>query len=139
MLSLAGDAEFVGFEKRPLDRDVDCSLRRAAECGGSFGDRVGITLDQIGHLVEEFVNRDESRAAYIPVRLLDLRMQIDRRGKVSVQQFDGFHPDVFRKRIGGAVHLRSPEVNRHSNSHRLPENLRPGLQDGDMLIVTGAQ
>ena len=53
----------------------------AARC-----DRVRVALDYICDLVEEFMDRDESRPTDIPVRLLDLCVQIDRRGQMPVKQ-----------------------------------------------------
>jgi len=75
----------------------------AARC-----DRVRVALDYICDLVEEFMDRDESRPTDIPVRLLDLGVQIDGRGQMPVQQLGGFETDVLGKRIGRTVHLCPP-------------------------------
>jgi hypothetical protein len=42
------------------------------------------------------------------MRLLDLAVEVDERREMLVEQLDRAVPDVFRQRIPGLVHDRSP-------------------------------
>ena len=66
----ASDPELVPFEKRPLDSHLDRPFGCATESRRTLGDRIRVTLDHICDLVEELMDRDESRPTDIPVRCL---------------------------------------------------------------------
>src|SRR5271166_5263653 len=110
--SLVGHSELVLLEERSLDGDVNRPFGRRAESPRTFCDRIRIVLDRLRNLVEEFMDSDERGPTHIPMRLLDLCMQIDGCGQVPVQQLSGLGTDVLGKRIGRAVHLCSPQSKR---------------------------
>src|SRR6516162_2879041 len=109
-----GRSELILFEEGPLDSDVNRPFGRRAESPRTFGDRIRIVLDRLGDLVEEFMDGDEGRPAHIPMRLLDLCVQIDGRGQMPVQNLGSLETNVLGKRVGRAVHLCSPQLKRHS-------------------------
>src|SRR5208282_1963336 len=110
--SLVGHSELVLLEERSLDGDVNRPFGRRAESPRTFCDRIRIVLDRLRNLVEEFMDSDERGPTHIPMRLLDLCMQIDGCGQVPVQQLSGLGTDVLGKRIGRAVHSCSPQRER---------------------------
>jgi hypothetical protein len=57
-------------------------LRRA------FGDEVRVILDFPGDLVEQLVQADEIRAFDVPVRLLELSLEVERIREALVQEID---------------------------------------------------
>jgi len=87
-----------------LRRRLNRSLGGAAEGARPFGDLVRILFDNIGDLVEQFMDRDEGRAAYVPMRLLDLRVQVDGGGKVAVEQCYRARADLLGQGVGCTVH-----------------------------------
>jgi hypothetical protein len=70
--------------------DLYGALRCPAECGRAFRERVGIVFDSVGHLVEKLVNRDESRAADVPMRRLGLPVQVDAAARCSLSSSTDF-------------------------------------------------
>lgn len=75
--SAAATPRPVWFEERALRGHLDRPLGGAAECAGPFGDLVRVLFDGVGDLIEQFVDCDEGRTADIPMRLLDLGVQVD--------------------------------------------------------------
>ena len=67
----------------------------AAEAGGALGDQVGVAVRLAGDLVEHLMDADEGRSPHVPVRLLQLAVQIDRRSQMPVQKLDGLGANVF--------------------------------------------
>jgi hypothetical protein len=82
-------------------------LRRAAERCRAFRKRIGMVFDRVSHFVKKLVDRDETRTAHVPVRLLHLSMQVYCCGEVLVEQLDGFCTDVREKRIVCMLHVQS--------------------------------
>ena len=95
VLVFVGDAQGIGDEERALGRDLDRAFGDAAEARGALGDQIGIALRLAGDLVEQLVDGDEGGPSHVPVRLLQLAVQIDRRRQVPVQELDRLSADVF--------------------------------------------
>ena len=85
-------------------------MRRATERRRAFGNRVGMFFDCGSHLIKKLVDRDECRATYVPVRLLDLPVEVYRCGEVFVEQFDGFCADVLGKRVVRIMRVKPPKL-----------------------------
>ncbi len=66
---------------------------------GTLSQLVGVDLDGLRHLVEQFVHGDEGRPTHIPMRLFDLTVQIDGGRQTLVQQFDGLLAGGFAQRV----------------------------------------
>jgi hypothetical protein len=87
----------------------DLQLRRGSACSGPcewpLGNlRCDPSFDFHRDPVEQFVDRDESQSAHIPVRLFHLGVQINRRRQVLVQKFDGLRPDVLGQCVVSRLH-----------------------------------
>ncbi len=69
VMLLVSNAESIGHEEGALRRNLNGAVRGAAESVGALGNKVGIVFDIRRDLVEQFVDCDESRSAYVPLRL----------------------------------------------------------------------
>src|SRR6185503_15099648 len=90
----ARDAKRIGYEKRALGRYLDGAICRAPQSAGSLRNKVGIVLHLGRDFVEQLVDCDEAWPTHIPMRLLHLRMQVNRSRKMLVQEFDGLRTNV---------------------------------------------
>jgi len=63
-----------------------CSFSNAAELDRAFGDHVRVLLHVFGDVIEEFVQADEVRAFHVPMRLLELALEIHRVGEALINQ-----------------------------------------------------
>ena len=75
------------------------ALGGAAQAGDALGDLVDLLQHHIGNLVEQLVQGDEIRTLHVPMRLLDLALQIDGVGQAIIE-YDG-------RRCGGSFSDRS--------------------------------
>src|SRR5205823_6820711 len=62
--------------------------REPAESGRPLGDRVDVLEHALGDRVVELVQLDEVAALDVPVRLLELRVEVERVGEARVQELD---------------------------------------------------
>ena len=74
------------LQARLRSRDARGAAGDAAQCGDPLGDIVDRLFEFLGELVEQLVQGDEIRAFDIPVRLLDLGIQIQRVGELPLSR-----------------------------------------------------
>ncbi len=85
----AVDAAIREFlQARGLRRHARGAVRHAGKRGDAFGDVVHGSFEFFGELVEQLVQGDEVFADDVPVRLLDLGLQVQRVGELLVEQGD---------------------------------------------------
>src|SRR5436190_8454842 len=78
----------VLVECRGCGRHSSGAEREPAESGRPLGDRVDVLEHALGDRVVELVQLDEVAALDVPVRLLELRVEIERVGETRVQELD---------------------------------------------------
>src|SRR5204863_2443014 len=79
----------------------------AAEGAGPFGDLVRVFFDDVGDFVEQLVDRDESGTADVPMRLLDLRVQVNSGGEAAIEQSDRSRTNLLWQGVSCTVHRQS--------------------------------
>ena len=94
-----------------------------AERDRALRDVVDVLLQLLAERVEQLVQADELRALHVPVRVLDLQVQVDGAGQPAVEQLTDARADVERQIVASLVH--------GGNSHpitgwRYPAPDRPG-------------
>ena len=99
-----GHPQPVRFEERTLRGSLDRSFGGAAARACPFGHFVREFFHDVGDIVEEFVDGDEGGTADVPMRLLDLRVQVDGSGEVAIEQSDRPRADLLRQVVGSLVH-----------------------------------
>ena len=106
MVQAIGDRQRILFELRSGRGDPGGALGDAAELNDAFGDHVHIGLDGLIHLVEQFMQADETRAFDVPMRLLHLRLQIHGGRQPLVHERVEFGSALLRDVVFGFIHCR---------------------------------
>ena len=104
MLVAVGEAKGIGNEEGVFGGDLHGSLRVAGKPAGAVRDNVRVVFDRARDLDEEFVDRDESGSTNISMRPLDLRVQVNRRRQMLVQQIDGLTANVLGQCVVRGLH-----------------------------------
>ena len=111
---------------------------RPTQRTGPFSEIIGESKNRPGNGIEQCVDGKKAGAADIPVRLLDLAMQIDRSRKMQVEQLDGLAANSFRKCVLGRVHEALQKIAQIEGIAKTPRN-RSGSKRGKQRArhVTG--
>jgi hypothetical protein len=73
------------------------SIGHSTELGDALGDQVRLIFQMAGDGIEQFMQLEKLESLHVPMRVLHLRLQIDRVGETRVQNFDDFGLRVFFK------------------------------------------
>src|SRR5271165_776169 len=107
MILARGDGERIVFQFAAFGGHGNRAFGGTAQARHPFGDLVDLFQYQIGDLVEQLVQSDEMGTFDVPMRLLDLALQIDRIGQAIVEYEDDVAADFLRQVNLGLVHRRS--------------------------------
>src|SRR5216110_833697 len=89
-----------------VNEDVEEYVDLIAERVVQLGDQIHVFLHVFIDVIEQLVERDERRALHVPVRLLALRLEIDRLGEALIEQPDHFDSGFFGQVVLGRIQLR---------------------------------
>src|SRR5664280_2833147 len=89
--------EIVFLDGRVSGRLAGRSIGHSTELGDALGDQVRLIFQMAGDGIEQFMQLEKLESLHVPMRVLHLRLQIDRVGETRVQNFDDFGLRVFLK------------------------------------------
>src|SRR6202035_209208 len=101
------DAQRVVLQFAALGGHGHGAFGRTSQARHSLGDGVDLFQEEIGDLVEQFVQGDEMRTLHVPVCLLDLALQVNRIGQPIIEYDNDVTADFLRKINLRLVHRRS--------------------------------
>src|SRR6266404_1457663 len=83
-----GDVQRILFQARACGCDTRSALSNAAELHDALSAQIHITLDRLINLIEKFVQTDEVGAFDVPMRLLELQLQVNAVRKPLIEDAD---------------------------------------------------
>src|SRR6202041_1333229 len=92
-----GDAQRIVLQFAAFGGYGHGAFGGTAQARHAFGDFVDLFQDHVGDLVEQLVQGDEVGALHVPVRLLDLALQINGVGQPIVKNEDDVAAGLFPK------------------------------------------
>src|SRR5882757_1423089 len=96
MILAGGDAQRVVLQLAALRSHGNSAFGGASQAGDALRDLVDLFEHRVGNLVEQFVQGDEVGTLHVPMRLLDLALQIDGISQAIVQDDNDIAADFLR-------------------------------------------
>src|ERR1700744_2225242 len=108
MILAGSDAQGVVFQLAALCRHGNGAFGGSSQTGDPFGHLVDLVQDDVGKLVEQLVQGDEVRTFDVPMRLLDLALQINGVSQPVIQNDGNVAADFLRQVDLRLVHWDAP-------------------------------
>jgi len=81
------------------------SFRDTAQLNNAFGNHIHVRFYLLSNLIEQFMQTNKVRSFHVPMRLLELHLEINGVGQALVHQRVQFLAGIFRKIIFSFEHF----------------------------------